>query len=139
MAGTPFHNQVAMDKIPQDAWSFTVALASTITEDDIGKAVQLDSTANKFKLAADGGNVHGILRAVETDADGDGTGYGTITLKFIEALPLKSGDTIAVGDTVVGAGSGEVKRLSNAGNSAPDHSLNMVVEVRSGFVVVYKP
>lgn len=123
-----FHFGVSMDKRPQEGWLYTVALASGITDADIGKAVTLGAAANTFKLAGDGDKILGRLEVVEDN------GLGTVALKFVETLPVKTGQTIALGDTVVGAGSGEVKAAASA-----DYTDNYVVEVRSGYVVVVKP
>lgn len=131
---TAFHFNVDMDRRPQNEWLFTMKLDAAITAAHIGRAVALDATANKVKLAADGDVIFGRLEVVEDN------GLGTISLKFIEALPVLSGQTFAVGDTAVGAGSGEVKVRRNVGDTADeaDPTDNVVVEVRTGFVVVYK-
>lgn len=125
---TPFHTQVAMDNVPQTEWQFTAKLASGITAADIGKALTLDSSANQFKLATDGAKVHARLLQVENRVQ-TGQLLGTIALKFIDELPLKSGETPAVGNSVLGAGGGEVKVGTDANN--------IVLEVRSASVVVY--
>lgn len=127
---TVFHTQVAMDSYPQREWHFTVKLASGITEADIGKALSLDATPNTFKLAADGDHIKARLEQVE-DRDVTGQLLGMAAFKFIEELPVKTGETVALGETVVGAGSGEVKAAST-----DDLADNYVVEVRSGYVVV---
>lgn len=129
-----FHFNVDMDRRPQNEWLFTMNLATGIDADDIGKAVSLDTTKNKVKLAADGDIIFGRLEVVEDN------GLGTVSLKFVEELPVKSGETFAVGDTAIGAGAGEVK-VRKAGDplvDTADLNDNVVVEVRTGFVVVYK-
>lgn len=126
-----FQRSVSLDAIPQEEWHRTVRLAAGITAAHIGRGLTL-TAANTYSLAADGGAIHARLWAVEERVN-EGSLLGTVQLKFIDALPIKTGETIAVGDTVVGAGSGEVKAAGSA-----NHALNYVVEVRSGFAVVYK-
>lgn len=131
---TAFHRQVNMDRRPKDDWLLTVKLNSAITPDDVGKALSLDGTnANQFKLAADDDLVLARLEFVETDADGDSTGYGTVALSFLDALPIKTGETVVVGDSVVGAGAGEVKPADTT-----DLTDNYVVEVRGTSAIVRK-
>lgn len=90
-------------------WQFTFNLASGITSADVGKAVSRDtSAANTVKLVADDENILGRLEQVE-DRSQEGQLVGTISIKFLNSLPIASGETIAVGDKIVGAGSGEVK------------------------------
>ena len=130
-----FHFGVNMDRRANNGyWLFTMKLASGIDDGDIGKAVSLDTVANQVKLAADGDKIFGRLEVVEDN------GLGTVSLKFVETLPIKTGETFAVGDTAIGAGAGEVKVRRNAGDTADeaDPNDNLVVEVRTGFVVVYK-
>ena len=95
---------------PLDDDMFTYNISGTITQDDIGKAVTLDTTAaNTFKLAGDGEPVHGRLFSYE-DRSQQGAGkVGTVMRRFKEKLPCNVGHTIAVGDSVVGAGAGKVK------------------------------
>lgn len=87
----------------------TVNLASDITEKDEGKALAVDASApNTMKLAGDGDAIRGYLDKVEIrEAKGVvGTMYTRGWFKF----PLKESDTAAVGDSIVGAGSGKVKK-----------------------------
>lgn len=133
-----FHFNVSMDRRPQNAWLFTMKLASGITAADIGKAVALDtSAANQVKLAGAGDRIFGRLEVYEE------SGLGTVALKFIETLPVVTGATFAVGDTAIGASDtvkGQVTPRRNAGDTAneADPNQNLVVEVRTGLVVVAK-
>ena len=87
----------------------TFHLASGITAADVGKAVALDTTApNKVKLAGDDDYIIGRLETVELRTQ-EGQNVGTVALRFAQRLPIKSGETIAVGDSLIGAGAGEVK------------------------------
>lgn len=119
-------------------------LASGITQADVGKAVALDATsANQVKLAGDGDQVVGVLVTVE-DRTVEGVLVGTVALRG--GFKVKEVDTpafpLAVGDSAIGAGAGEVKARLNAGASAKeaDHSDNMVVEVglTGGYVIVVR-
>lgn len=129
-----FHFGVNMDRRANNGdWLFTMNLAAGIDEDDLGKAVSIDSSAaNTVKLAGDGDVIFGRLEVVEDN------GIGTVALKFIEELPIKSGETFTVGSTAVGAGAGEVKVRTVTATPTPDLNDNVVVEVRATKVVVYK-
>lgn len=121
---------------------FTYVLDSGIDEDDVGKAVSLDATkTNTVKLAADGDAIFGRLETFE-DRTALGIKVGTVSRKFKQKLPVKSGLTsfaaVAVGDTVVGAGDGEVKASNSGTAKTPDPALNVVIEIGTGFAVVEK-
>lgn len=117
-------------------------LEASITKDDIGKAVSLDSSAaNTVKLAGDGETIVGRLETFE-ERTVEGINVGTVAVKFAAKLPINTGaaGTFAVGDTAVGSAvAGQVKVLGG-GTPTPDHSINYVVEVVDGtHVVVVKP
>lgn len=129
MAGTPFHTNVSLAGFHFEDFSLTFKLTAGITANDVGKAVALSTAApNTVKLAGDGDVIIGRLATVE-DRTIEGTLLGAVELKFANTLPIKTGEVVVVGDTVVGAGAGEVKTLKVTGVSAPDYSKNMVVEV----------
>lgn len=115
---------------PLDDDMFTYNISGVVTQDDIGKAVTLDTTAAKtFKLAGDNDPVHGRLFSYE-DRTQQGAGkVGTVMRRFKEKLPAAVGHGIDLGDSVVGAGAGLVKEAL-----AADRTL--VIEVGSDFVVV---
>lgn len=126
-----------------------VNLASGITKADEGKALTIDtSKANTFKLAGDGDPIHARLEVVENRVQ-EGVLVGTAAFKFAATLPIKSGQTVNVGDAVQGAGNGEIKALAatleNAsGATAIAHTKHdgntLVVEVdaAAGLAVVIK-
>lgn len=121
-----FHKQVSLDGFNIEPFIFTFKLNSGITVADIGKAVSMDgTTANRVKLSADTDAILGRLETYDSV-----TQTGAVALKFIGRLPVKSGETVVVGGSVQGAGSGEVKPL------AYNKALNTVVEVGSGYAVV---
>ena len=111
----------------------TVALAAGITTADIGKALAVDTgAANTLKLAGDGDTIVARLMTVENRVN-EGSLVGTASFRFSARLPIKTGETVAVGDTVVGAGSGEVKALETA-----DHNANFVAEIDGTSAIVVK-
>lgn len=123
---------VSLRGIEHDEFHYPFNLASGITASDIGKAVSLDTSAsNTVKLAADGDAIVGKLVTVE-DRTIEGVLVGAIALhggfKFTKA---DAAAAISVGDTVVGAGGGEVKA-----DAAPNHNANMVVEVSGTDIIV---
>lgn len=121
-------------------FTFTMNVTGTVVAADVGKAVALDATAaNSVKLAGANDRVFGRLESFETGGL-DGLTVGAISRKFRATLPVATGLTginaPAVGDTVVGNGAGEVKCLNNTTIKTPDQSVNTVVQVLTGFVVV---
>ena len=89
--------------------NFTFNLAAGITAADVGKAVAIDSTAaNTVKLAGADDEILGRLEQVE-DRTVSGLLLGTISIRFGSTLPIASGETVNVGDSLIGAGNGEVK------------------------------
>ena len=134
------HNSLYMED-----WAIPFNLASGITKSDEGKAVALDTSADAtVKLAGDDDAVIGRLEVVE-DRSVEGTLVGTVMMKGGLKFPVKSGETVNVGDSIQGAGSGEVKALSpyvdTDGTGTPvvtvgSHSLrNLVTEVGSGYAI----
>lgn len=123
-------------------WNLTFNLKAGITTSDIGKAVALDSSAaNTVKLAGDGDVVIGRLESVENRLQA-GILVGAVALKFSDRLPVKAGlagaEVVAVGSSVVGAGSGEVKARTVTSVATPDYNDNMVVALETGYAIVVK-
>jgi hypothetical protein len=121
-------------------FQFTYNVSGSVTAADLGKAVAFDTTAtNTIKLAGDGDVVIGRLEAFE-DRTQEGIKVGTVARKIRGKFPVKTGLTgfnaVAVGDTVVGAGAGEVKALNSGSAKTPNQALNTVVEIGTGFAVV---
>lgn len=87
----------------------TFILADGIKEEHVGLAVVQDSTAsNMVKLAGDGDLIFGRLENVE-DRKVEGIKVGAV--KIIGGMAFKKSETaVAVGDKVVGAGNGLVKK-----------------------------
>lgn len=129
MAGTPFHTGVSLAGFHFEDFSLTFKLTAGITAAHVGKAVSLSTAAaNTVKLSGNGDVIIGRLATVE-DRTVEGSLVGAVELKFANTLPIKSGSTVAVGDTVVGAGAGEVTQRLVSTTPTPDYSQNYVVEV----------
>jgi hypothetical protein len=107
-----------------DASDDTVAAAA-------GKAVSLDtSAAGTVKLAADGDIIFGRVYVAENRAATGGGKVASVARQFKEKLPAAVGHTIALGDSVVGAGGGLVKK------AAPNSNRTIVIEVGTDYAVV---
>jgi hypothetical protein len=126
---------------PLDETTFTYNISGTVTQDDTGKAMTFDTTADStMKLAGDGDPIDGRLFSYE-DRTQQGAGKtGGVARRFKEKLPIKAGLTgvnaVARGDTVVGAGNGEVKSLNDGSAKIKDHTRNVVVAIEGTFAVV---
>jgi hypothetical protein len=119
-----FHTKVSLRGFHFEDFILTFTLAAGIVAADVGKAVSLDTSApNKVKLAADGDVIVGRLSTVE-DRKVEGQLVGAVALKFANLLPIKNGDAVAAGDTVIGGGSGTVKKAA-----ANDATKNFVAEI----------
>lgn len=137
---TPFHTTVALDGMTFPEFQFTFLISgSGLTAAGVeGKAVALDTAAaNTVKLAADGNMILGRVVKFEARVN-EGINVVTVATRFINKLPIKSGETVAVGDTVIGAGSGEVKTYKESTVSAPRHWDNVVLAVADGYATVMR-
>lgn len=127
-----FHTKVSLRGFHFEDFHLTFTLAAGIVAADVGKAVSFGAAPNTVKLAADGDTIIGRLATVE-DRKVEGSLVGAVALKFSNTLPIKAGQVVAAGDTVVGAGNGEVKKAAEA-----DHTDNFVAEVIGNLAVVVK-
>ncbi len=127
-----FHTKVSLRGFHFEEWILTCTLAVGITANDVGKAVSYGGAANTVKLAADGDVILGKLASVE-DRKVEGTLVGSVEFKFSDLLPVKVGDALAAGDSVVGGGGGTVKKAT-----AADHTKSIVWDVANGYAVVTK-
>lgn len=109
----------------------TFILADGIKEEHVGLAVVQDSTAsNTVKLAGDGDLIFGRLENVE-DRKVEGIKVGAV--KIIGGMAFKKSEAaVVVGDKVVGAGNGLVKK------DADSTSDLAVWEVNGDEVIVVK-
>lgn len=132
---------VVSEGFPIGIFSFTYHLngfAATATDLEVaataGKAVSLDtSAAASVKLAADGETIFGRVYIAENRASSGGGKVATVARKFKERLPAAVGHGIAIGDRVVGAGAGLVKKDAAGGVANP-----IVIEVGTDYVVAEK-
>lgn len=133
MPSASFHTGVSLRGFHFEDFILTFNLAAGIVAADAGKAVSIDTSGPvKVKLAADGDFIIGRLEVVE-DRKVEGTLVGAVALKFSNLLPIKAASGVAVGDTVVGAGAGEIKKAT-----ANDARINFVSELVGNFAVVTK-
>lgn len=94
----------------------TFYLNAAIVAADVGKPVKLDSANNTVTLAADTDLIFGVLTTYENRVQ-EGVKTGAIGLKGGYRFTYKTADAVAVGESIVGAGSGEVKRTATANNT----------------------
>lgn len=123
---TSFHDKVTLRGFHWEDSSLTFNLASAIAAADVGKAVSLNGVvANSVKLAADGDAIVGRLATYE-DRTVEGIKVGAVELQFANLLPVNAAalSALAVGDSVQGAGAGEVKKAA-----ANDPRKNFVAEI----------
>lgn len=124
-----------------DPFTFTYLLSGSFADAaavsaTAGKATTIDTAAaSTHKLAGDGDPIHGRIFVAE-NRDILGINVASVQRKFKEKLPTAAGYTTpAVGDRVIGGGSGTVKKATaNSGAGAPTDPV--VVEVFAGFVAV---
>lgn len=126
-------NQVILNGFTMDDFIFTMFFSGDLADAAIGKVVALDTaTKATVKLAGDGDTIYGRIFQVE-DRSQEGVITVSVETKFRKNVPLKAGEVVAIGDTVVGAGNGEVKAAA-----APNHSDNVVLDVTDTYVTVQK-
>lgn len=126
-------NQIVLAHFIHNDFVFTMGISGAASADDVGKAVSLDTNLpGMVKLAEDGDVIYGRIYQYEERAE-TGTPVVSVSTRFRSYLPIKAGQAVNIGDTVVGAGSGEVKS-----QAAADHSSNIVLAIENGFAVVEK-
>lgn len=125
----------------QPDFNYTFAISDNITDGDavLGLAVCQDTTAkNTVKLATDGSEILGqIIMFEDRTSQGDGK-VVTVATRGGMKFKVKSGESIAVGDVVVGAGSGEVREKVATGESADTANGDVVWEALTGYAVILK-
>lgn len=134
----PFHNQVKTHGFHQELFHLTfniTGLPGTYNEQElVGRALAVDATTpNSLKLAGDGDAVVARLASFENRASQAEGIVGAAEFRFAMRMPVAEGETLAVGDTVVGAGAGFVRARNDGGTPtpapAPDYNQNFVTEV----------
>ena len=122
----------------QPDFNYTFAISDTITDGDavLGLAVCQDTTANNtVKLATDGSEIFGqIIMYEDRTSQGDGK-VVTVATRGGMKFKVKSGESITVGDAVVGAGNGEVRKKVGASDTTTG---DVVWEVPTGYCVILK-
>lgn len=95
--------------LPDFNWTFALSDEVANTDSLEGLAVEQDTAhANTVKLATDGGKILGFILVAE---DGKSQGEGiTVTVSLKGGHRVASSAELAVGDHVVGAGAGKVKK-----------------------------
>lgn len=122
---------ISLRGMTHNEFNYPFFLAAGTTQADVGKAMSLDpANPNTAKLAGDGDQIIGRLVTVENRSV-EGVLVGTVTLRG--GFGFTASGAVNVGDSVVGAGGGEVKAAATA-----NHSDNMVVEVNGTSVVVVR-
>lgn len=117
-------------------FNLTFSISDTITDTDavLGLAVCQDAaSANTVKLATDGSEILGRILVCENGASqGEGP---VVTVERVGGikLPIAASETIAVGDEVVGAAGGKVRKKKADSDTVKGLK---VWEVGSDFVVV---
>jgi hypothetical protein len=113
----------------------TFLLDSGLAESDIGTPVAQTTVANTVKKAGDGDIILGILQSYENDVAA-GVKRGSVHLFGGFRLRYKTSDAVAVGDSVVSAGSGEVKTTATANKTlvmsknTTDQTVDVLIGVR---------
>jgi hypothetical protein len=93
----------------------TFYLNSAIVQADVGKAVKV-SAANTVNLLAEDDLIFGVLTTFENRVQ-EGVKTGAVGLKGGYRFTYETGDTVAVGDSIVAAPAGEVKKAGAANNT----------------------
>jgi len=103
-------NMISHEGLNIEDWSFPFLLPAAAVAGDVGKAMSPDASAsNGVKEAPDGGEIIGQLQFFE-DRKAEGIKLGTVMMKGGMKF-TKTAAALAVGDSVVGAGAGLVKKF----------------------------
>lgn len=119
--------------IPDNGLTFV--LNSDIVEANEGLLVTQDtSAANKVKLCGDGDEILGKLFKVENRVV-EGIKVGSVQLVGGMELPVATGETLVVGDKVVGAAGGKCRKMAVSGETS---NLAVWEVLSNGNVIVIK-
>lgn len=114
----------------------TFNLAAAVAEADIGTPVSSDfvTAAMQVKKGADNDLIFGILMSYESDVQTT-LKRGAVAMAGGFRLTYKTSDAVANGDSVVCAGSGEVKTTATANRTTvvSKDSTNRTVDIILGF------
>lgn len=128
------YGAVVSEQFTLDDFLFTYNITGTVTTDDVGKAVTIDTTAaSAMKLTGDNDLIMGRLETYEDRSLTLGVKVGTVARKFKSRLPAALSHGIVVGNAVSGSAvAGQVKVATSQTEPKP----NRVVEVATDYVVV---
>jgi len=116
-------NQVVSRGYSFEPFKFTYYVSGSVTADDVGKAVALDTTAaNTVKLAGDNDIIFGRLETFE-DRAVLGVKVGTVARKFKDIVPY-TGTAPTIGQSVTGSATAGVVKVA----TSQDITDNRVVE-----------
>lgn len=128
---------IVLEAFSFEDFTFTYFLLGNPDPTDIvGKAVTIDATARgSVHLSAAGERVDGRIYQYEDRSQQGGGIVVSVERKFRKRLPKDTGDAIAIGDSVEGAGAGLVRVAAT-----PVPSENIVIDVAAdeSYVVVEK-
>lgn len=118
--------------IPTNA-VYTFNLADTVTANDVGKALTIDTSGStKLKLAGEDSVITGRLETFENRTS-EGLRVGAVSVAGGLKLPKLEATVVTVGQSVAGgATAGTVKAITTPGVNPP----NIVTEVGTDYVVV---
>lgn len=125
-------NGVSLHGIYHEDYAYTWNISGVVDKSaDIGKAMSQDKTADDTaKLAADGDTLIGALGSYE-DRVQEGIKVGTVYHKGNFQFPYTG--ALAVGDSVIGAGAGQVK---TAGVGVSNNTLVTKVDATNSLATV---
>lgn len=122
---------VSLEGMTHNDFHYPFLLAAAVVAADVGKPMAVDVTApNTLKVAADGEQILGRLETFE-DRTIEGIKVGAVSIRGGWSFPITG--TVAVGDTVVGAGGGNVRAAVEA-----NHADNVVVQVAAGRATIIR-
>lgn len=132
---------VSLRGIVHDDFQYPFSVNSAVVDADAGvKAVSVDTAAaNQVKLAADGERILGLLGVFENRV-AEGAKVGTVYLHGGYEFTMKASpsgpEMPAVGDFIVGAGSGTVRKATTAELALGNRANWQVVEIGAGNLTV---
>lgn len=134
-----FHTQVALHGYDFQDSQLTFNLNASMVAANVGAPVALDAaTPNTVKLAGDGDEIIGVLMTFE-DRTIEGQKVGTVELRFAKKLKIKTGETVVVGNRLVGAGGGEVKAFALPTVSATPTGAQVTAAANAAAVAARSP
>ena len=113
----------------------TFNLSSAVTEAMVGQPVSYDGTNTmQVKPSGDGDVIFGVLQSFESDPQ-TGLKRGAVALAGGFRFTYKTADAVAVGDSIVGAPSNEVKTTAtpNRTKVVAKNTTDRTVDVLIGF------